>query len=360
MPDGEYTFVHLAKYGGVERKRIWQSSTTNFISSFHANGGATVFHGSSYLLTNAALDAGDDEWRLTVDQRAFARVNAGQAEGTNESGVTPTDIVINVQGTVQTQLSSWDVAEVLLYDGNLNAADIFTMEVYFATKYGLNFPSLFPTLPSAQSPILLMNAASVNASDSLVNLATGAIIDPTAAVGVTKKTHTVSDGLGATKAFDYMSGTTTSGFKIGADIMPDGEYTFVHLAKYGGAERQRIWQSSTNNFVSGFHSSSAGLYHSPTAVVGGDWFAKGAVSDNDAWRLTVDQRGYGRINAGQLEGTTVSGATPSDIVINLDGTYPSEKSSWDVAEVMLFEGNLDATDIIALEAYFIDKYGLTF
>jgi hypothetical protein len=33
--------------------------------------------------------------------------------------------------------------------------------------------------------------------------------------------------------------------------------------------------------------------------------------------------GYGRINAlGQLEGTTVFGATPSDI--NLDGTYLSE------------------------------------
>jgi hypothetical protein len=33
------------------------------------------------------------------------------------------------------------------------------MEVYFATKYG-ELPSLFPTLPSAQSPHLLMNAAS--------------------------------------------------------------------------------------------------------------------------------------------------------------------------------------------------------
>jgi hypothetical protein len=54
-------------------------------------------------------------------------------------------------------------------------------------------------------------------------------------------------------------------------------------------------------------------------------------------------------------GTT---ATPGDIVINLDGTYPGEKSSWDVAEVLLYDGNLDAADISALETYLIDKYGL--
>jgi hypothetical protein len=53
-------------------------------------------------------------------------------------------------------------------------------------------------------------------------------------------------------------------------------------------------------------------------------------------------------------GTT---ATPGDIVINLDGTYPGEKSSWDVAEVLLYDGNLDAADISALETYLIDKYG---
>jgi hypothetical protein len=48
----------------------------------------------------------------------------------------------------------------------------------------LNFPSLFPTLPSAQSPIPLMNAASVNAQRLAREIATGAIIDPTAYVGV--------------------------------------------------------------------------------------------------------------------------------------------------------------------------------
>jgi hypothetical protein len=51
------------------------------------------------------------------------------------------------------------------------------------------------------------------------------------------------------QGISYISGDTTAGFKIGADIMPDGEYTFVHLVKYGAPRGQRIWQSSTNNFL---------------------------------------------------------------------------------------------------------------
>jgi hypothetical protein len=86
------------------------------------------------------------------------------------------------------------------------------------------------------------------------------------------------------------------------------------------------------------------------------------VSNNDAWRLTVDQRTYGRINAGQLEGTnTTSGHGNARRYRHQPRRHvPSEKSSWDVAEVLLYDGNLDAADISALETYLIDKYGLTF
>jgi hypothetical protein len=355
MPDGEYTFVHLCKYGDPTfRKRIWQSETHNFLSGFHVSGpeGAGVHH-NTWVARGLVVD--DDAWRLTIDQRAFGRINAGQIDGTNESGETPTNIVINVDGQQPDEYSAWDVAEVLLYDGNLDAVDIFTMEVYFATKYGLNFPSLFPTLPSARSPVLLMNAASVTASDSLVNLATGAIIDPTNAAGVLVQSHSPGDGFGANKAFDYMSGTTTSGFTIGADLMPDGEYTFVHLTRYGPGSYKRIWQSSTTNFLSGFHDSTDGAYH-------GDWITPlySRVPMRGEWRLTVDQRSYARINAGQVEGSNNNGQTPGDIVINPAGISTNEHSQWCVAEAMLYEGNLDTVDILAMEAYLMQKYGLTF
>jgi hypothetical protein len=68
-----------------------------------------------------------------------------------------------------------------------------------------------PTLWSAVTSLAHANAASVSASDSLVNLADGAIPDPTAAVGVTNAHR--DHGLGAIKAFDYMSGTTASGLR---------------------------------------------------------------------------------------------------------------------------------------------------
>jgi hypothetical protein len=96
-------------------------------------------------------------WRLTVDQRAFGRINAGQLRD-NESGSHPTTSS-STSGATR-QLSSWDVAECCCTTATWTR-DIFTMEVYFATSTG-ELPSLFPTLPSAQSPILLMNAASVS------------------------------------------------------------------------------------------------------------------------------------------------------------------------------------------------------
>jgi hypothetical protein len=92
---------------------------------------------------------------------------------------------------------------VLLYDGNLDAVDIFTMEVYFATKR-LNFRRCSPRCRPRVAR-LLMNAAFVTASDSLVNLATGAIIDPTNAAGVLVQSHSPGTAC-ANKAFDYMSG----------------------------------------------------------------------------------------------------------------------------------------------------------
>jgi hypothetical protein len=98
--------------------------------------------------------------------------------------------------------------------------------------------------------MLLMNAASVTASDSLVNLATGAIIDPTNAAGVLVQSHSPGDGFGANKAFDYMSGTTTSGFTIRTWKCPTGVH-FVHLTRYGPGSYKRIWQSSIR--FSGFH-----------------------------------------------------------------------------------------------------------
>jgi type II secretory pathway pseudopilin PulG len=209
-----------------------------------------------------------------------------------------------------------------------------------------------PLIPSGRTPVLVLDASSVSASNALVDL-TDNNNDPTTVSGVTVKKHTKTDGLGATKPFDYMSGDAAAGFVIPAAVMPDGEYTFVHLTRYGGAERSRIWTSTVNNFLSGFHADIL-MFHQ-VAILLGD-----KTVDARNWRLTVDQRSYGRINGGAVTGSNELGQTPVDISINVNTRRPHEFSAWDVAEAMLFDGNLDAADINALEAYFVEKYGLTF
>jgi hypothetical protein len=215
-------------------------------------------------------------------------------------------------------------------------------------------PDQPPVLPSDRSPVVLMNASSVKATNSLTNLVDDTN-NPKDASGVTVRRHIPTDGLGATKEFEYMSGDITAGFRLDADVMPDTEYTFVHLTKYRDpATHLRIWQSDAN-FISGFHGNGASIYHEVYIV-------EGTVSDANAWRLTIDQRAFGRINGGELEGRNEEGQTAREIIVNpVSHQYLThEHSPWDIAEVLLYEGNLDTVDISALEAYFAEKYGLTF
>jgi hypothetical protein len=84
----------------------------------------------------------------------------------------------------------------------------------------------------------------VRLSDSLVNLAKRCDPRPHGSRRGHKE-HTVTDGLGAIKAFDCMSGTTAVA-PFGADIMPDKvrSCTWQKIR----ATFRRIWQSRPNNF----------------------------------------------------------------------------------------------------------------
>jgi hypothetical protein len=98
---------------------------------------------------------------------------------------------------------------------------------------------------------------------------------------VTVRRHIPTDGL-CYQEFEYMSGDITAGFRLDADVMPDTEYTFVHLTKYRDpATHLRIWQSHAN-FISGFHGNGASIYHECGIV-------EGTVSDANAWRLTIER-----------------------------------------------------------------------
>jgi hypothetical protein len=101
-----------------------------------------------------------------------------------------------------------------------------------------------------------MNASSVKATNSLTNLVDDTN-NPKDASGRGEKAHTDRRLL----KVPAVGGDITAGFRLDADVMPDTEYTFVHLTKYRDpAKHLRIWQSDAN-FISGFHGNGASIYH---------------------------------------------------------------------------------------------------
>jgi hypothetical protein len=98
---------------------------------------------------------------------------------------------------------------------------------------------------------------------------------------VTVRRHIPTDGL-CYQEFEYMSGDITAGFRLDADVMPDTEYTFVHLTKYRDpATHLRIWQSPCK-----FH---FWLPRKRCQYLSRVYIVEGTVSDANAWRLTIER-----------------------------------------------------------------------
>lgn len=155
-------------------------------------------------------------------------------------------------------------------------------------------------------------------------------------------------------SFSFLYGGTDSGLQL-SNGWPQGEYTFVHLTKYNGGTRGRIWNGARNNWLSGHHDRTAGRVHhnrwlEPLINPG---------VPQDEWLLVVDQRSFARLNA-KIEGRA-EGANPGAVGINMPQFEAGgERSDWACAEVLVFDGNLSQSDMAAVEKYFIDRYKLPF
>jgi hypothetical protein len=149
-----------------------------------------------------------------------------------------------------------------------------------------------------------------------------------------------------------LTGGTNSGVEI-VKGWPSGDYTFVHLTRYNGGTRGRIWNGKKTNWLSGHWNGHAGWAHHNR------WLEPNRDLPVDQWVLTVDQKNFARFNA--VNEVSAEGTTPSGVGINqFGGDGNNERSDWACAEVIVFEGNLSAGDMKAVEAYFIGKYKLPF
>lgn len=137
-PKGEYTFIHVTRYNGSARNRIWnnKTATVNWLSGHHGGVAGRVHH-NSWLIQKPEPAPPADNWLVVVDTPTTARVNMGQFTGEVATGANPGGAAINAYAGKYVELSDWAAAEVLVFDSKLSVDDVTSIERYLHAKYGI-------------------------------------------------------------------------------------------------------------------------------------------------------------------------------------------------------------------------------
>jgi Concanavalin A-like lectin/glucanases superfamily len=361
-----YTLFHVARYNGTVKKRIFDGlSGVNWLSGFWQGLSGVALHGGSAWMTSTTIDQFGSQWVVSTDQN-----NLYRGQGTNLTVGTPTtgvndQLTINY-GSTTADRGDWAVAEVLVFNRTLNSTEITTIETYLLNKW-YNPISIFTQSPAASlsMPTWHSYQSDIQAMPGLVGWYRGDTwrnnkwFDASGNNNhsiATKGTVNVSSLIDRNGLL-YLYGDTTTGIRFPTSILPPN-YTLFYIAKYTSSSysssSQRIFDGNTSNWYSGFKEGYSGhhAYHgvsigsTSSDVCGTEW-----VLGTDQKRLFRSQG----VTRGSVENVTPSSVYSTQLTINY-GSFSTEVSNWAVAEVIVFDRELNMAGIQFVENYLSLKY----
>ena len=151
----------------------------------------------------------------------------------------------------------------------------------------------------------------------------------------------------------FIFGSTQAGLRFPQTAMSTGrKYTLVHVAKYAGSTKGRIFQGTNNSFISGFKSGYTGTSHRAGSGYIAHWDNEG----QERFIVHVDQKHLLRKDGLRRSGlTNFSALIPSQLTINY-GEVDAENSDWAAAEVLIYNRELSTEEIRKLENFLMRKY----
>lgn len=150
---------------------------------------------------------------------------------------------------------------------------------------------------------------------------------------------------GVGQSFNYVGGGSDAALRITKGWPGGKDYTFVHLTRYGGPLRGRIWNGVNGNWLSGHHGGRAGrAYHQAWLSV--DPKLSG---DNSDWLMTVDQKNAVRFNAGAVTGSTAAGFSPDAVGINALAAAYTTPAEWSSAPIQLAVAPAMCVDVAGVQ-----------
>jgi hypothetical protein len=155
------------------------------------------------------------------------------------------------------------------------------------------------------------------------------------------------------KTENYLSGTINTKITFPANVLPK-TFTFIHVARYAGTHKRRIFDSVKDNTLSGFWKGMSGVSHFIKS-----WKTKHTNNINSNWLLSVDTNKFYRGNGVDYtrQGFKQSG-DGSQLSVN-KGTYAkSESSDFEIAEMIIYERILSVEEIETIEEELMEKYNI--
>ena len=347
-----YTLFHVAKYNGPNRRYIFNDNAgtgSTWASGFVYPGNGltggksgTAYHGGFF--TDSTLDRHGNAWVVSADQPAMYRSQGFDrtvtAPGTFETG----QMNINwskyyTSYNYYEVTSDWAVAEIIVYNRTLSNAEIATVEQYLFARYNL--------LPDArQLPMTI---------SGLVGWYDGASWDTYRWVDKSgTRNHVVSvSGAFTTSTLNglpvLMCNSSSTIVKFPANILP-ATYTLFHVAKH-------FDENNTNRIFTGVNGGPEWFSFNGMAIHGGQWLTEYQPLHGNAWVVSTDQNALYRSQG--VNRTSGSPGTPSNVTLAInDYVNYSNPTNFAVAEIIVYNRTLTASEVETVEGYLFTRYGL--
>jgi hypothetical protein len=350
----EYTLIYVCRYTGSNRNRILNGNEGNWLSGFHAGRSGVAYHEG--WVSNGG-DAHGNNWLIGVDSGNLYRSNGVTRGNTGGTITTLPPLGINGGG----EQSDFEIAELIIFNRVLTADEYNAIETSLSQNYGIKVKLSYN--PYINTKFVTNDGISIGALYARYQAkdyssATNMWMDSSPnkldipSGQITKTDLTIGTNNGQNNASgNFLTIRGTPKTKILFTTEDINEYTIIYICRYNGNSKGRILNGNVGNWLSGFWLGSSGIaFHE-------GWLTDQTDKHQSNWFIGIDSGNLYRSN-GATRGTTGGARTTlPPFGINVDGSI-SEKSDFEIAELIIFNRVLTADEYIAVETSLSQNYGI--
>lgn len=343
--------------GAARDHYVLVGTGTNNLGMFDNDSG--TFFSSGYSLSNIdryttnfnmlvfKISTATPQWQFQFNDRYVIETAMGGTSLAATDGFAAIGCNHNVSASLTNSTQGWGrIAMFLCYNSHLTSTQIGDIYARFAPRYVYHMPPSTTGLVGYYTGESWSNTQWLDVSGSNNHCTTTVGTISTYRGSLTDSNNAIYQGL---NGLAYLGGDSNAGITFPVSI--NSNYTLIHLARYSGnGPRERIFDSASFNWLSGFWEGSAGVsFHD-------GWVNDIADAHGNNWVLSVDQQSYYRSNG--VNRTRFARTVGTRTITINNGIYNLERSDWLCACVILYNRLLTVSQILQLECWLVDKYNL--